>query len=81
MGATEAAQYRHFTSKLLKNFSGERLQGTIQEKHSGKRNRDTLATVLCLFRSVTPVSRKLDQTNLFLSLSHLWLSRQYSVGN
>ena len=48
---------------------------------SSKRNRNTFATVLFLFRSVTPVPRKLDQTILFLSLSHLWLCRRYSVGN
>ena len=40
-------------------------------KRSGKRNRDTFATVLFLLRSVTPVPRKLDQIILFLSLSHL----------
>ena len=34
-----------------------------------------------LFRSVTPVPRKLDQTISCLSLLHLWLSRRYSVGN
>ena len=66
---------------MLNNFSGQQLDGNIQEKRSGKRNHDTFATVLFLFRSVTPVPRKLDQTILFLSLSHLWLSRQYSVGN
>ena len=31
--------------------------------------------------AVPPVPRKLDQTILFLSLSHLWLFRWYSVGN
>ena len=66
---------------MLNNFSGQQLDGNIQEKRSGKRNHDTFTTVLFLFRSVTPVPRKLDQTILFLSLSHLWLSRQYSVGN
>ena len=74
-------QYRHFTSKLLNNFSGKRLNGTIKEKRSGKRNCDTFATVLFWFRFVTPVPRKLDQTILFLSLSHLWLSRWFSIGN
>ena len=57
--------------KFLNNFSGQRFDGKIQEKRSGKRNRDTFATVIFLFRSVTPVPRKLDQTILFLSLSHL----------
>ena len=61
--------------QLLNNFSGERLDGTNKEKHSGTRNRATFATVLFLFRSVTPFPRKLDQTILFLSLSHLWLFR------
>ena len=41
-----------------------------------------LPLLLCyLFRSVTPIARKLDKTILFLSLSHLWLSRRYSAGN
>ena len=62
-------------------FSGEQLSGTIKEKRNGKRNRDAFATVLFLFRSVTPVPRKLDKTISLLSLSHLWLSRRYSVGN
>ena len=53
----------------------------MKEKRSGKRNRDTFAAVLFLFRSVWPVPRNLDQTILFLSLSHLWVSWQYSVGN
>ena len=39
------------------------------------------AILLPLFRSVTPVPRKLDETILFLSLSHLWLHWGYSVGN
>ena len=52
----------------LKTFSGQRLDGKIQEKHSGKRNRDTFATVLFSFRSVTRVPRKLDQTVLFLCI-------------
>ena len=74
-------KYRHFTSKLLNNFTGQRLDQKIQEKRNGKRNRDTFAIVLFLFRSVMPVPRKLDQTIIFLSLSHLWVSRRYSVGN
>ena len=56
-------------------FLDNDLTAKIQEKRSGKRNRDTFATVLFLSCSVTPVPRKLDQTILFLSLSHLWLSR------
>ena len=40
------AQYRHFNSKLLDNFSGQRLDEKIQEKRSDKRNRDTFAAVL-----------------------------------
>ena len=75
------AQYRHFTLKLLNNFSGERFNGKIKEKRSGKRNHDTVATVLFLFHSVMSVPKKLDQTILFLSISHLWLSRRYPVGN
>ena len=63
------------------NFFGERLDEKIKEKRSGKRNRNTFATVLFLFRFVTPVPRKLNQAMLFLSLSHLWLSRRYSVDN
>ena len=51
--------------KNLNNFSGQRLHGKIPEKRSNKRNRDTFATVLFLFRSVTPVPRKLDQTIYF----------------
>ena len=58
-------------SKLLNDFSGERLDETIKEKRSCKRNRNTFATVLFLFRSITPVPRKLDETILFLYLSHL----------
>ena len=64
------------TTKLLNNFSGQRLDGKIQEKRSGKRNRNTFATVLFLFRSVTLVPRKLDQTILFL-----FVVLRYSVGN
>ena len=60
-----------FTSKLLNNFFGQRLIGKIQEKGSGKRNRDTFATVIFLFRSVTAVPRKLYQAILFLSLSRV----------
>ena len=55
--------------KILNNCSGQWFDGKSEEKRSGKRNRDTLATVLFLFRSVTPVPRKLDQIILFLSPS------------
>ena len=46
----------------LKTFDQrERFHGKIKEKCSGKRNHKIFATtVLFLFRSVTPVSRKLD---------------------
>ena len=61
----------HF--KTFEQLFWTTLDGKIQEKRSGKRNRDTFATVLFLFRSVTLVPKKLDQTILFLSLSHLSL--------
>ena len=49
-----------FHLKSYEQLFGQRLDGKIQEKRSAKRNRGTFATVLFLFRSVTPVPRKLD---------------------
>ena len=60
---TDTSPQNFWTTFLENDFIG-----TIKEKRSGKRNRDTCATVLFLFRSVMPVPRK--QTILFLSLSH-----------
>ena len=57
--------------KILNNFSGQRFDGKIQEKRSGKRNRDIFATVLFLFRSVTPIPSSSEKTwpNHFISIS------------
>ena len=73
---TDTSPQNFWTTFLENDFNG-----TNKEKRSGKRNRDTFATVFFLFCSVMPVPRKLDQTILFPSLSHLWLSRRYFIGN
>ena len=64
----------------LKTFDQrERFDGKIKEKCSGKRNHKIFATtVLFLFRSVTPVPRKLDQTILSV-ISLALTSNRYRV--
>ena len=56
----------NFTSKLLNNFSGERLNGTIKEKRSGKRNRHTIAAVPVSDRIIFMALRKTLSETRFL---------------
>ena len=70
----EWSQYRRFTSRLLDHFSGE--------QHNGTHNRNTFAIVLSFFGYFKSCPRKVVQTILGpCDLSHLWSSRQSSVGN